>query len=136
MDPITISAEVHAPLAQVWHAYTDPQHIMQWNQANDDWHCPAASNDLRVGGKMVATMAAKDGSFQFDFEAIYDEIIPQALLHYHLSDGRQVHITFDAQDSHVLVTTVFDPESENPIDMQRDGWQAILNSFKQHTESL
>lgn len=136
MEQIHISTIVHAPIQTVWASYTEPQHIMQWNQASPDWHCPAASNDLRVGGKLVSTMAAKDGSFQFDFEGIYDEIVELALIRYHLADGRRVRVTFSAVADGIEVTTSFDPESENPLDMQQAGWQAILDSFKQHTESL
>lgn len=136
MEPITISALINATLDQVWTSYTEPQHIMQWNQASEDWHCPAASNDLRVGGKMVSTMAAKDGSFQFEFGGTYDEVTPKSFLHYHLDDGRHVRVSFKQKNDHVVVTTVFDPEDINPLDMQEAGWQAILDSFKKHAETL
>ena len=134
MQPITISATIKGSLQHVWTCYTEPAHIMQWNQASPDWHCPAASNELRVGGMFKSTMAAKDGSFEFEFGGTYDAVEHEKLLQYHLSDGRTVKVTFEVADAGVIVTTVFDPESENPLDMQQAGWQAILDSFKQHVE--
>lgn len=133
---IRISTTIHAPIHTVWNCYTEPQHIMQWNQASPDWHCPAASNDLRVGGKLVSTMAAKDGSFQFEFEGIYDAIVPHSSIHYHLTDGRRVLVQFKSTGDTVEVTTDFDPESENPLEMQQAGWQAILDSFGRYTETM
>lgn len=134
--PITIRSTIQAPVQTVWELYTLPQHIMQWNQASPDWHCPAASNDLRVGGAFVSTMAAKDGSFQFDFGGIYDAVDLHARIAYHLSDGRTVTVTFEPTKNGTLVVTTFDPESENPLDMQEAGWQAILDSFRQYAESI
>lgn len=132
--PITITALVEAPLKKAWKAYTDPVAITLWNFASDDWYCPTAENDLRVGGKLKSRMEAKDGSFGFDFEAIYDEVIDQKKIAYSLGDGRKVIITFEEQGSNTTVTTVFDPEETNPIEMQRDGWQAILNNYKAYAE--
>lgn len=132
--PVTIEANISANREKVWRYWTEPGHITKWNQASNDWHCPEAENDLRVGGKYRARMEAKDGSIGFDLEAIYDEVIDLKKITYTMSDGRQVTTTFEDIDSTTKVTTTFDAETENPIEMQRDGWQAILNSFKGYTE--
>jgi uncharacterized protein YndB with AHSA1/START domain len=132
---ITIKATVVADSKKAWECYTKPEHIVNWNFASDDWQCPSASNDLRVGGKYIARMEAKDGSFGFDFEAIYDEIIVGERLKYTMPDGRQVTVSFDDKGNgttEVIVT--FDAESENPIDMQKNGWQAILDNYKRYAE--
>lgn len=134
-EKITIAATVDAPVDKVWTCYTGPDHITGWNFASDDWCCPSAENDLRVGGVYKARMEAKDGSFGFDFEAVYDKVEPEALLSYALGDGRQVTVTFEPVDGATKVTTEFDAETQNPLEMQRDGWQAILNNFKTYTES-
>lgn len=134
MHPITIHVTVAKPLAQTWTFWTSPEHITQWNFAGDDWHCPSATNDIRTGGKFTSRMEAKDGSFGFDFEGIYNEVIPHKLIRYTMEDGRCVEITFEETASGTKVTETFDPESENPIEMQRDGWQMILNHFKRHAE--
>jgi uncharacterized protein YndB with AHSA1/START domain len=132
---ITIEALVAAPPKKVWTRWTVPDHITQWNFASDDWCCPSAENDLRVGGKYKARMEAKDGSFGFEFEAIYDEVTEHRTLVYTMEDGRKVETNFEQQGGSTKVTTVFDAEDENSIDMQRDGWQAILNNFKTYVES-
>lgn len=131
---ISIQATVHATTQKAWDYYTLPEHIIHWNFASPDWHCPAATADVRVGGKFSARMEAKDGSFGFDFEGIYSEIIPGEKLVYGLADGRQVAVSFTKLDDNTTVTVDFDAENENPIDMQRDGWQAILNNYKTYTE--
>lgn len=133
---ITIAATISTDLQKVWNYWTDPEHITNWNFASDDWHCPRAENDLRVGGKYSARMEAKDGSFGFDFEAIYDEIIDQKRITYTIADGRQVITDFENLGGKTKVTTTFDAESENPVEMQRDGWQAILNNFEQYAEAI
>jgi uncharacterized protein YndB with AHSA1/START domain len=133
---ITISVAISAPVAKVWECYTHPEHITQWNFAADSWHCPSASNNLVVGGKYVARMEAKDGSFGFDFEAIYDEIIPGKSLVYTMLDGRQASITFGTNGATTEVTIAFDAENQNDIEMQRSGWQAILNNFKSYVLGL
>ncbi|WP_407495041.1 SRPBCC family protein [Pseudooceanicola sp. MF1-13] len=135
-NQITISADVAADPDTVWTAYTSPDHITQWNFASDDWCCPTASNDLRVGGAYSARMEAKDGSFGFDFTAIYDAVDPAKSFTYTMEDGRKVTTTFDPQNDTTRVTTTFDAETQNPVEMQREGWQAILNNFKTHAESL
>lgn len=133
---ITVSALVNAPAQQVWDSWTSPAHIVNWCFANDDWHCPAATNDLKVGGSFSSTMAAKDGSFSFDFGGVYDEVITHKRIAYTLEDGRKVEINFNETDGKTFVEEKFDPESENPEDMQQAGWQAILNNFKKYTEGL
>ncbi len=135
-EKITVTALVNAPLEKVWKSWTEPYHIMNWNHANDDWHTTHATNDLRQGGKFTAHMAAKDKSFGFDFEGIYDKVIPNSLISYLMPDGRAVEITFKDQDGETWVSESFDPESTNPSDLQRQGWQAILNNFKKYTEDL
>lgn len=131
---ITIEATVNAPITKVWEYWTEPEHIKQWAFAADTWHAPYAENDLSVGGKFSTTMAAKDGSVSFDFWGIYTEIIEHELIAYEMGDGRKVKITFSEQDAETHIVETFDPENENPLEMQRDGWQAILNNFKKHVE--
>ena len=132
---ITIETIINAPLDQVWKAFNSPEDIVKWNQASDDWYCPKAENDLQVGGKLNSTMAAKDGSFQFEFEAKYDEIIPNKFIRYYIADGRWVEINFHEENNLTKITEKFEPESQNPTEMQQQGWQAILNSFKNYVES-
>jgi uncharacterized protein YndB with AHSA1/START domain len=134
MEKITITALVEGNKNKVWGYYTRPEHIVQWNFADPSWHCPSASNDLKVGGKYVARMEARDGSFGFDFEAVYTEVVPCERLSYGMW-GRDVTVTFEEKEGHTLVTVSLDPETENPVEMQRQGWQAILDNFKNHTES-
>lgn len=132
---ITIQATVNAPVEKVWHCYNTPADIMQWNHASDDWHCPASNNDLRAGGRFSHTMAAKDGSFQFDFSGKYDDIIPHQSIAYTLDDGRMVKMLFKQKGNQTQIISEFEPEQSNPLDMQQAGWQAILNNFKQYVES-
>jgi predicted 3-demethylubiquinone-9 3-methyltransferase (glyoxalase superfamily)/uncharacterized protein YndB with AHSA1/START domain len=127
---ITVQTLVHAPIERAWEVFTQPAYIMQWNHASPDWHCPNASNDLRVGGKLFATMAAKDGSFAFDFEGIYSKVEPLKTLVYGLADGRQITVRFKAKGKKTEVIEVFDAEHENPAELQRGGWQAILDHYK------
>jgi uncharacterized protein YndB with AHSA1/START domain len=131
---ITIEAIVNAPISKVWGNYTEPKHITQWNNASDDWHTPYAENDLRVGGKFLSRMEAKDGSFGFDFEGVYSEVIPFEKIKYGLEDGREVETIFTESEETTSVKTSFDAENENPVEMQKGGWQAILNNFKKHVE--
>jgi len=131
---ITIKAEVLANRQKVWDYYTQPEHITKWNFANDDWCCPSASNDLQVGGKYVARMEAKDGSFGFDFEATYNEIVEGEYFTYTMPDNRVVNVIFKELGNNTEVTITFDAESENPLEMQQQGWQSILNNFKKYTE--
>jgi uncharacterized protein YndB with AHSA1/START domain len=132
---ITVTALVAKPVAHVWTIWTDPAHIMKWNAANDDWHCPKASNDLRTGGSFSSTMAARDGSFSFDFEGVYDDVELHRRIAYTMSDGRTCEILFEEKAGGTLVTESFDAESQNPVEMQRAGWQAILDRFKAYAET-
>lgn len=132
---ISIETIVTGETKKVWDLWTRPEHIIKWNFASPDWHCPASENDLRVGGKMKSRMEAKDGSFGFDFETIYDEVIDQKKIVYTMGDGRQAVTTFENEGGKTKVTTAFDAEDTNPIEMQRGGWQAILNNFKQYAEN-
>ncbi len=133
---VTIESEIKQVVNKVWEAWTKPEHITRWNFATDTWCCPSASNDLRPGGKYSARMEAKDGSFGFDFEAIYDEVITNRKIAYTMLDGRKATTTFEQKSSSTRVVTVFDAEAQNPVDMQREGWQSILNNFKKYVESL
>lgn len=134
--PVSIETLVHAPLEKVWNAYTAPEHITKWNQASEDWHTPHAENDLRPGGRFKNRMEAKDGSFGFDFEGVYDDVEENRLIAYTMPDGRKVRVNFYDQNNLTRVLVVFEPESTNPRDMQEQGWQAILESFKRYTEEL
>lgn len=133
---IKIETFIDAKASKVWEAYNSPNHIIHWNFASDDWHCPSAETDLRPGGKYKARMEAKDGSFGFDLEAIYDEILPHEKLVYTLLDGRKVETNFHEQNEKTKVVTEFEAENQNPVEMQKDGWQAILDNFKKYVETL
>jgi uncharacterized protein YndB with AHSA1/START domain len=129
---ITVETAVHAPLERVWQAWNNPEDIKRWNAASDDWHTPSSSVDLREGGKFSARMEAKDGSMGFDFEGTYTRIVPQRLVEYRIGDGREVSVEFREQAGAVLVRETFEAETENPPEMQRRGWQAILDNFARH----
>lgn len=132
---ITVDANVYAPVEAVWKHWTEPASIMQWNHASDDWQCPSSVNDLRDGGTFSARMEAKDGSMGFDFGGTYTKVIPKELIEYVMSDGRKVSVVFQAKGDQTYVTETFDAETENSEEMQRGGWQAILNNFKAYTEA-
>ena len=132
---ITVEALIDAPKEKVWQYFTAPEHITQWNFADESWQCPRAENDLKVGGKYSARMEAKDGSFGFDFDAIYDEVREGESITYTMGDGRQSTTDFTDVEGKTMVTTAFDAETMNDVEMQRGGWQAILNNFKKHAES-
>ncbi|MEP6847024.1 MAG: SRPBCC family protein [Panacibacter sp.] len=131
---ITVESTINAPVQKVWEYWTNPEHITHWNYASEDWHTPRAENDLRVGGKFVSRMEAKDGSFGFEFGGVYDAVTTNEYIAYTLSDGRMVEVTFIAQGGITKVAESFEAETENPIEMQRGGWQAILDNFKKYTE--
>ncbi|MEP2772231.1 MAG: SRPBCC family protein [Fulvivirga sp.] len=131
---VNIETKISADLKKVWDYYTQPKHITNWNAASDDWCCPKAENNLREGGKYMARMEAKDGSMGFDFEAVYDKVDELKHISYTLADGRQVTIDFEEASDVVNVVIAFDAESQNSIEIQRKGWQAILNNFKKYTE--
>ncbi len=132
---ITVENTVHAPVEKVWKFWTSPEHIIKWCNASDDWHAPRAENDVRVGGKFLTRMEAKDGSFGFDFGGVYDVVKSNEVIEYTMGDGRRVKIIFTNEGNQTKVTETFEAENENPIDMQRGGWQAILDNFKKYTES-
>lgn len=138
MEPtkITIEATINADIEKVWKIWTDPEHIVKWNAASDDWHTTKAENDLKKGGKFSSRMEAKDGSFGFDFEGVYDVVENHKRIAYTMSDGRTVDTHFTKEGNTTKVVSTFDAETENPVDMQRDGWQAILNNFKKYTEAF
>lgn len=133
-EKITIQSIINAKKKKVWDYYTLPVHIVNWNFADPSWHCPHAENDLRIGGRYSARMEAKDGSFGFDFEAIYKEIIDEKQFKYEF-DGREAAVIFKSLGDQTEVEINFDSETENPIELQKNGWQSILNNFKNYTEA-
>ncbi|MDR6967029.1 uncharacterized protein YndB with AHSA1/START domain [Flavobacterium arsenatis] len=136
MEKITVSTTVNASIEKVWDTWTNPEHIVNWNNASEDWHTPFAENDLKMDGKFKSTMAAKDGSMSFDFEGIYTTVENHEKIAYKMADDREVIILFDNLGDRVKITESFDPESENSLEMQKAGWQAIIDSFKKYTESI
>ena len=132
---ITVATTIKSPIQNVWKLWTEPKHITHWCNASDDWYAPYAENDLRVDGKFKTTMAAKDGSVSFDFEGVYTSIQEHKLIEYTIYDGRKVKITFSGEGKETNVTETFEAENENPLEVQRGGWQAILDNFKKYTET-
>ncbi len=132
---ITINTQVKTSLAHAWNCWTDPAHITAWNFADPSWHCPAATNDLHIGGTFSYTMAARDGSMSFDFKGTYTAVDPESRIEYTTEDGRKVIATFEATPHHVIVTESFEPENMNPVELQQQGWQQILNNFARHAEA-
>lgn len=131
---ITVETTIAAPIEEIWRAYTTPEDIMQWNAASDDWHTTEASVDLRTGGAFSSHMAAKDGSFSFDFAGIYTNVVPNCLLEYSFGD-RTASVDFTQARDGVNVKIIFDAETTHAIEQQQSGWQAILDNFKRHVES-
>lgn len=134
LEKIQVRTSVMADKQKVWDYYTSPEHITQWNFADPSWHCPSASNDMKIGGRYLARMEARDGSFGFDFEAIYTEINILESFTYQFGE-RFAKIDFNDMNNQTEVIITFDPETENSIELQKNGWQAILNNFKIHTET-
>lgn len=134
-DRIKVETEVDADVKEAWEYYTVPEHITKWNFASDDWHCPWAENDLQVGGKLKARMETISGSTGFDFEGVYEEIVPYQKIVYTIADGRKVETRFDSDGTKTKVSLEFDPEQEYSPKQQKEGWQAILDNFKLHAES-
>jgi uncharacterized protein YndB with AHSA1/START domain len=134
MHLITVQTTIDASLDHVWACWTEENHITQWNFASDDWCCPAARVDLRVGGEFHYEMAAKDGSMSFDFWGTYTKIEPQKTLEIAIGDGRNMYVTFKEDAAGTTITEQFEPENQNPEDMQQAGWQMILSNFKKHAE--
>jgi uncharacterized protein YndB with AHSA1/START domain len=134
-NPIIISSQINAPISKVWEMWTMPSHICRWNFATPEWCCPSCKNDLVLGGKLESRMEAKDGSFGFDFWCTYNDIQVEKNLALTMGDGRKWLVEFESNADGTLVTEHFEPESENPREMQEGGWQAILNNFKAYVES-
>ena len=132
---ITVKAVINAPVEKVWAYWSEPRHITKWCQASDDWHAPHAENDLRKDGKFTTTMAARDGSVSFDFNGVYTRVDPYKLIEYIMEDGRKATISFSGKGNETEITESFEAESTNPLEMQRGGWQSILNNFKNYTEA-
>ena len=132
---ITVKTTIDASIEKVWSFWTLPEHITKWSFASPDWHTPYAENDLREGGKFKSTMAAKDDSMSFDFEGEYTLIKQNGAIEYIMADGRKVEISFNETPNEVEVIERFDPETQNPEEMQRGGWQAILDNFKNYVEN-
>lgn len=127
---------VHSDLKTVWNRWTDPEHITHWNFASDDWECPSATNDVREGGKFSATMSAKDKSTSFEFGGNYTKVEKGRLLEYVMDDGRKVSVVFEEAEDGVRVVETFEAEKENSQEMQRAGWQSILDNFKKYVEKV
>ncbi len=132
---ITVETKINAPIDAVWDSWNDPDEIVQWNAASDDWHTTQASVDLRVGDSMSSRMEAKDGSMGFDFAGTYTVVEHQKTIAFAMDDARTVHVEFDAGDDGVTLRETFDADETHSTDQQRDGWQAILNRFRDHVEA-
>ncbi|MBE8719575.1 SRPBCC family protein [Sphingobacterium pedocola] len=132
---ITVEATINAPVAKVWNIWNTPSDIIQWNSPDPSWHTPSSENDLRIGGKFKNRMEAKDGSFGFDFAGVYDQVELHKEITYTMGDGRKATTLFTEQDGKTKVETIFDAETENEPEMQKQGWQAILDNFAKYTES-
>jgi uncharacterized protein YndB with AHSA1/START domain len=131
---VTVETLVNAPVAEVWRAYTTPSDIKQWNAASDDWHTTQSTVDLRVGGAFTSRMEAKDGSFGFDFAGTYTKVVPHELIEFTFGD-RTASVEFVPGAKGVTVRVTFDAESDNPVEQQRQGWQAILDNFAKHVHA-
>ncbi len=131
---IMVQATINLPVEKVWKFWTNPQHIVKWNNASDDWHSPHAENDLRPGGKFTVRMEAKDGSTGFDFGGVYDKVTLNEEIDYTLGDGRKVKIAFTRLGNRSEIIESFEAENTNPVEMQRNGWQSILYNFKKYAE--
>ncbi len=131
---ITVETTVNAPIEKVWKSWLSPEEITRWNSASDDWHAPYATNDVRVGGKFMCRMEAKDGSAGFDFGGVYNSLKPMELIEYTMDDGRHVKVVFNSTGDQTTVVETFEAEEENPHELQQQGWQAILDNFKKYVE--
>jgi len=132
---ISVQTKINAPIAEVWKNWTTPEDIVRWNNASDDWHTTHAKNDLRVGGKFLSRMEAKDGSMGFDFEGVYDEVKTNQYIEYTIADGRKVRIDFSANGNEIIVEESFEAENIHSIEHQQGGWQAIIDNFKNYVEA-
>lgn len=136
MNRIVVKSLIKSSIAQVWECWTNPVHVMNWNFASPDWCCPEATNNLQEGSEFHYTMAAKDQSMSFDFWGTYQEILKHQNIEIILGDGRKMTVTFESTNDGVIVTELFEPESQNPIEMQQAGWQMILDNFTKYVEGL
>lgn len=134
MKRVTVEAFINLPINQIWKFWTEAKHVQGWNFASPDWHCPIATNNLNVGGEFHYTMAAKDGSASFDFWGVYQKIEKEKFLDILLGDGRKMSVSFKETDNGNQIIENFEPENENPIELQQEGWQRILNNFKGYCE--
>lgn len=132
---ITVETTVNIPITDLWNYWTLPEHIIQWYHASDDWHAPFAENDLCVDGKFRTTMAARDGSFQFNFEGVYTRVDPRQRIEFLIADGRKVNISFTSLGNRTHITESFEAEETHTLEQQRDGWQAILDNFRKYAEA-
>lgn len=134
MTAITVETTVNRSPEDVWHCWTTPECIVQWCTGSPDWHTPKSENDLREGGKFITRMEAKDGTMGFDFGGTYTKIVEHEQIEYSMDDKREVSITFESNGDGTHITETFDAEEQNPVEMQRQGWQNIMDNFKKHTE--
>lgn len=134
-EVIKIETKVNAPVEVVWKKWTNPEDIIKWNQASDDWHTTKAENEVITGGKFISRMEAKDGSMGFDFEGVYDNIKINELIEFTLGDGRKVRVEFIRDKNKTIISESFEAEKTNSVELQRSGWQAILDNFRKYTES-
>lgn len=134
MEPIEVQARINAPIDKVWDYWTAPKHIMNWNFASSDWHCPKAENNVFIGGEFHYYMEAKDGSFGFDYWGTYVAIEEAKFLEFVLGDDRRVTVLFESNTNETIVTETFDPETTHPVELQKNGWQMILDNFKAYVE--
>lgn len=136
MNRIVVKSLIKSSIAQVWECWTNPEHVMNWNFASQDWCCPEATIILQEGSEFHYIMAAKDQSMSFDFWGTYQEILKHQNIEIILGDGRKMTVTFESTNDGVIVTELFEPESQNPIEMQKAGWQMILDNFTKYVEGL
>ncbi len=134
LEKIIVKTRITAPIGKVWKYWTLPEYIMNWNFASSDWHCPEATNNLIVGGEFHYLMAAKDGSFSFDFWGTYQKIKFEQSIDIILGDGRKVSVCFEEIPEGTILIETFEPETENSIELQKTGWQTILDNFKKYAE--
>jgi uncharacterized protein YndB with AHSA1/START domain len=134
MQLITVQSIINAHVEKVWEFFTNPQHVIKWNFAISEWHCPSATNQLEVGGEFHYIMAARDNSMSFDFWGTYQKIEKEKNIEIILGDGRSMLVTFEMTDAVTIITEKFEPEKENPVAMQQAGWQMILDNFKRYVE--
>jgi hypothetical protein len=136
MEKVIVSGLTKLDIQSSWDAWTKPAHIIHWTFASDDWHCPHAQSDLKNEGRFLTRMEAKDGSMGFDFEGTFLRVNAPFLLEYRMDDGRIAEVVFESKPEGTLITESFDPENIHPVDMQKAGWQSILDNFVRYTQGL